>query len=90
VDGKHKNCQSCGMPMKRDERGGGTNVDGSRNGTYCSHCFANGKFTAPDMSVGEMQDLVRGKLKEFGFPSFLAGMFTRRIPRLGRWKSTSA
>jgi hypothetical protein len=32
---------------------------------------------------------VRGKLKEFGFPSFLAGVFTRRIPKLERWKSKS-
>ena len=24
-----KNCQSCGMPLKRDAKGGGTNADGS-------------------------------------------------------------
>jgi len=24
----YKNCQSCGMPLKRDEQGGGTNADG--------------------------------------------------------------
>ena len=58
MDTKHKNCQSCGMPMKRDEKGGGTNVDGSRNGMYCSHCFANGKFIAPDLSVGATLPLV--------------------------------
>ena len=85
----YKNCQSCGMPRKRDERGGGTNIDGSRNAMYCSHCFANGKFTLPDLTLSEMQDRVRGKLKEFGFPSFLAGVFTRKIPKLERWKSKS-
>ncbi|MEZ5145910.1 MAG: zinc ribbon domain-containing protein [Bacteroidales bacterium] len=26
----YKNCQSCGMPLKRDEKGGGTNADGSK------------------------------------------------------------
>lgn len=24
----YKNCQSCGMPMKSDPKGGGTNADG--------------------------------------------------------------
>jgi len=85
---KNKTCQSCGMPMKRDEKGGGTNVDGSRNSLYCSHCFSNGKFTLPDITVLEMQERVRTKLKEFGFPSFLAGMMTKKIPKLGRWKAT--
>ena len=85
---KNKTCQSCGMPMKRDEKGGGTNVDGSRNSLYCSHCFSNGKFTLPDITVLEMQERVRTKLKEFGFPSFLAGMMTTKIPKLGRWKAT--
>ncbi len=81
----HKNCQSCGMPLKRDERGGGTNADGTKNVVFCSHCYQGGRFTAPDMTVQQMQDLVRGKVKEFGFPGFLAGLFTRRIPRLERW-----
>lgn len=27
-----KNCQSCGMPLKKDEKGGGTNTDGSKSG----------------------------------------------------------
>jgi len=87
---RHKNCQSCGMPMKRDMKGGGTNVDGSRNPMYCSHCYSNGKFTLPDITVSEMQDRVRAKLKEFGIPSFLSGMLTRKIPKLGRWRSTGA
>ncbi len=32
----YKNCQSCGMPMSRDEKGGGTNADGSKIAMYCS------------------------------------------------------
>ena len=27
MDKEFKNCQSCGMPLKRDEKGGGTNAD---------------------------------------------------------------
>ncbi len=33
-----------------------------------------------------MQDLVKGKLKEMGFPGFVAGFFTRGIPKLARGK----
>ena len=84
----YKNCQSCGMPMKRDPRGGGTEADGSTSARYCSHCFIGGSFTAPDLTASEMQDLVKRKLREFGFPGFVAGLFTRRIPRLERWSVT--
>jgi hypothetical protein len=82
----YKNCQSCGMPLKRDEKGGGTHADGSKSAAYCSHCFEGGRFTMPDLSASQMQARVRGKLKEMGFPGFVAGMFTRRIPKLERWK----
>lgn len=85
----YKNCQSCGMPLKRDAKGGGTNSDGSTSKTYCSKCYENGKFKNPDMTVQEMQALVKGKLKEFGFPGFIAGFFTGKIPRLKRWSVNS-
>ena len=82
----YRNCQSCGMPFKRDEKGGGTNSDGSKSTVYCSHCYQQGRFTMPDLTIEQMQQLVKGKLKEFGFPGFIAGFFTRGIPRLERWK----
>jgi Putative zinc ribbon domain len=81
----YKNCQSCGMPMSKDERGGGTNEDGSRSSMFCSHCFEQGRFTHPDLTVDEMQRLVKDKLKQAGFPGFATGLFTRGIPRLTRW-----
>jgi hypothetical protein len=87
VDTTYKNCQSCGMPMSRDEKGGGTNADGSQSGMYCSHCYAGGKFTMPDLTVGQMQDRVRVKLKEFGIPGPLGWFFARKVPNLARWKS---
>jgi hypothetical protein len=33
------------MPLKKDEKGGGTNADGSKSVIYCSKCYENGKFT---------------------------------------------
>jgi hypothetical protein len=75
------------MPLKRDEKGGGTNADGSKSAMYCSRCYENGKFTSPDFTVDQMQKLVKGKLKEMGFPGFIAGFFTKGIPKLERWKT---
>ena len=85
--GKYKNCQSCGMPLKKDEKGGGTNAGGTKSIMYCSLCFENGKFFQPDMTPKEMQHFVKGKMKEMGFPGFLAGFFTMGIPKLERWKN---
>jgi hypothetical protein len=82
----NKFCQSCGMPLNRDEKGGGTNADGTKTLVYCSHCYQNGAFTRPDITVKGMKDLVKGKMKEMGFPGFIAGFFTWNIPRLERWK----
>jgi len=85
METSHKNCQSCGMPMTRDAEGGGTNADGTRSTMYCSHCYADGRFTMPDLTVDEMQERVRAKLREFGVPSPLGWFFTRRVPKLERW-----
>ena len=79
-------CQSCGMPMKRDLQGGGSEVDGTRSLRFCSHCYADGKYTQPELTVEQMQLLVRGRLEEFGVPHLLSGLFTRTIPKLARWR----
>lgn len=82
----YKNCQSCSMPLKKDPNGGGTNADGTKSSMYCSLCYENGKFKNPDWTADEMQNFVKNKLKEMGFPGFIAGFFTMGIPKLKRWK----
>lgn len=47
-----KFCQSCGMPLQKQEDYG-TNPDGSRNEDYCCYCFENGAFTM-DCTMEEM------------------------------------
>ncbi len=74
------------MPMKRDEHGGGTHADGSRNTMYCSHCYEGGQFTVRNITVEDMKQRVRGKMKETGFPGFIASFFTRNLHKLERWK----
>lgn len=84
---EYKMCQSCGMPKKRDEKGGGTEADGTKSQKYCSHCYQNGKFTSPDFTAKQMQDLVKGKMKEMGIPKIMAWFFTSGIPKLERWQN---
>ncbi len=79
-------CQSCGMPLSRDTGGGGTEADGSKSADYCSHCYQNGAFTMPDLTVEQMVDRVKGKMKERGVPEPMAAMLTKIIPNLKRWK----
>ena len=84
----YKNCQSCGMPFKRDPEKGGTNVDGSKNTKYCSRCYVSGNFTNPQINTAaQMQVFVKDKIKSMGFPGFIAGFMVKGIPSLERWKN---
>lgn len=83
-------CQSCGMPLSKDEKGGGSNAGGTLSKEYCSRCYQNGQFCNPNMTVQEMQQLVKGKLKDMGFPGFMAWFFTKNIPQLKRWQKNQA
>jgi len=78
-------CQSCGMPLSKDEKGGGTEADGSKSALYCSHCYAGGQFTNPDLTVDQMIERVRGKMKEMHIPGFLTKSLVKDIPTLARW-----
>ncbi len=81
----NKFCQSCGMPMKKDQQGGGTNADGSKNNLYCSYCYQNGNFTF-NGTVKEFQTFCKDMMIKSGHPKFLAWLFTRNMKRLARWK----
>lgn len=85
---KNSFCQSCGMPMKKDPAGGGTNADGSKNEKYCSYCYQNGQFTF-NGSLKEFQEFCRKKMIENGHSKILAWLFTRGMGRLERWKKIS-
>lgn len=83
----YKNCQSCGMPLSKDPNGGGTEADGSKSTMYCSYCYQNGAFTQPNITLPEMQEFCKGKIKEMGIPGFLAGWMVKGLPKLERWKN---
>jgi hypothetical protein len=81
----NKNCQSCGMPFSKDTEGGGSEKNGTKSVLYCSHCYQNGAFTLPNLTVNEMKERVKGKLIEFGIPKVFTRFFTRNIHKLDRW-----
>ena len=81
-----KMCQSCGMPMKQDPAGGGSNTDGSKSTEYCSFCFADGAFLAPDITAAAMQQVGIKAMKEKGVPRPIGWLLTRNVPKLSRWK----
>lgn len=82
-----KNCQSCGMPLKRDEKGGGTNADESKSTMYCSYCYDKGEFIYIGDNVYEFQDYCKQKMMEGGHSKFFSWLFTRGMKRLARWKT---
>jgi hypothetical protein len=81
-------CQSCGFPLKRDKKGGGTEKNGSVSKKYCSMCYANGQFlTPPEINTAKkMQEFCIREMKKEGMNGFFAWLATRSIPNLERWK----
>jgi hypothetical protein len=78
-------CQSCGMPMKRDEDFG-TNRDGSLNKEYCKFCYKEGQFT--DEGITLEQKIAKNIMiaKEMGMPEEQARQIAENsIPKLKKW-----
>jgi hypothetical protein len=86
MEKKYKLCQSCGMPLKKDRQGGGTNADGSKSEKYCSYCYQNGRFSGENLTVKEFQEYCRKEMIKDGYNRFLAWLFTRGMKCLERWK----
>ena len=75
------------MPLKRDEKGGGTNADGSISKMYCSCCFDKGEFIYKGEDVSKFQENCKQKMIEGGHSKFFSWLFTRGMKRLSRWKN---
>lgn len=86
-----KFCQSCGMPLMKDEDFG-TNADGSANQDYCRYCYQNGKFlqdcTMEEMIehcsqfVDEVNKQMPKPLTREEYKKMMRGYF----PQLKRWR----
>ena len=80
-------CQSCALPFNEEHaRFISTEPDGSRC-IYCNMCYSDGKFTEPDITMGEMIEKVVPILgKTFGEEEARKEM-TAILPTLERWRS---
>jgi len=86
-------CQSCSMPLAKPEDFG-TDQAGYRVNDYCRHCYADGAFTEPAISMDEMLERcvwVMDQQHIMPEPQARA-LLTDVLPRLRRWKvpATSA
>ncbi len=80
-------CQSCSMPLEKPEDFG-TDVAGYRVNDYCRHCFTNGAFTEPEISMQAMIDrCVDIMAKQRIMPEAQArALLTDVMPKLKRWR----
>ena len=80
-------CQSCAMPMRKPDDFG-TEANGRLNQEYCTHCFRDGVFTDPDMTLEQMTEVVAGIIKtEMGLPEASArGAAQASLLGLRRWQ----
>ena len=83
-----KQCQSCGMPLQTKKAGDcrGTEADGTKSEKWCTLCYENGAFKQPDITLGQMKQIVDEALVENGSGRFMRWMAAKQLPRLGRWK----
>lgn len=81
-----KMCQSCGMPLEKDEYFG-TNSDGSKSQEYCFHCFQEGKFLDEGISLqGKIDKNVKFAI-QIGMSELTARQMAEEIlPQLKRWQ----
>jgi len=78
-------CQSCCMPLSEGTYG--TDADGSVNYDYCSYCYENGKFVAPDLTMEEMIAICVPYMVEQGMQEEDAlSILENTLPKLKRWQ----
>ncbi|MDV2482443.1 hypothetical protein F8E02_10615 [Methanoculleus sp. Wushi-C6] len=84
--GNIRTCQSCGMPMSTREHFG-TEADGSPSKDYCTYCYQNGAFTAPDITLEAMAKIGGGMMSQmYAIPIEKAESFTKEhLACLKRW-----
>lgn len=87
---KNRFCQSCGYPLIKDKKRGGSNADGTISTLYCSMCYENGEFLSPPEvdTAKKFQNYCIAEMKKDGMNGLLAWFLTRGIPKLDRWRSS--
>lgn len=79
-------CQSCSMPL-RQPTDFGTDAAGYRINDYCHHCYQDGRFTEPDLSMEQMIDRGSAIMAQRGLMPLDRAMalMSDVLPRMKRW-----
>jgi hypothetical protein len=77
-------CQSCGMPLGNPDFAG-TEKDGSKSKEYCTHCYQNGAFVKPGMTLMEMEKIVKEQMQKRAIDPALINLAVNTLPNLKRW-----
>ena len=78
-------CQSCSMPLDSDAVKG-TEKDGSLSNEYCKHCYENGAFTAPDLTMDGMIEHIKIQIEKMNVPATQVKNVVENVSDLKRWK----
>ena len=80
-------CQSCGMPMKKEEDFG-TEKSEEPSEEYCCFCFRRGEFTDKGITLNEkIEQLVKIGKEQLGMTEIQARTLAEKtLPNLKRWK----
>ena len=80
-------CQSCSMPMEKPEDFG-MDECGFRTNNYCHYCYQKGEFTHPDITLGQMTEIVvKNMVEKMQIPEDHARQITQSfLPKLVRWR----
>lgn len=81
-------CQSCGMPMQKDEDFG-TEKDGGKNVEYCAYCYKDGAFTA-ELTMDEMISFCAEHVDEWDMKMTkeeAIAFMRENFPKLKRWQA---
>jgi uncharacterized protein CbrC (UPF0167 family) len=81
----HIFCQSCGMPID-DSALHGNEMDNSVNPDYCHHCYKDGAFVNPRLTLNKMKFRVIKRMDRMNVPQDIIESVVERLPTLKRWK----
>lgn len=77
-------CQSCGIPLDKEEIKG-TEQNGLKNEEYCKYCYESGSFKKPNMNLEDMKDAVSTQMKKLKLPIYTIQKAINILPTLKRW-----
>ena len=79
-------CQSCGMPLNKEEVKG-TEKNGLKTDEYCKYCYENGAFKNPEMNLEDMKKNVQNQMEKMQLHENVIQKAVNILPALKRWQS---